>query len=361
MGIARQPQPTALDYGARGTALLDDLAPPLIDDGARGGDSDAARSERRAPVFFDEQTLRLMRAPTVSVVVPALNEEGSIGWVLDNMPEWASQVVLVDGLSTDRTEAVARLARPDIVVVHQHQRGKGAALRAGFAAATGDIVVMMDADGSTDPAEMHRFVEALQRGADFVKGSRHLEAGGSADITRLRATGNLTFVKLANMLYGARFTDLCYGYCAFWRRHLDALMLTADGFEIETQLVLNAVKAGLQIREVPSFERERRAGTSNLNAFRDGRRVLRTMLSERPGRESRGDAWSVRIDLRLHAVPSLESDTWRPAGHERRRWERRLLDVSQSGYDGPERRRGERREAYERTALVYRVVEQRAA
>jgi len=309
-----------------------------------------------APASLQEQSLQLVRAPSVSVVVPTLNEEGSVGWVLENLPEWVSEVVLVDGLSTDRTEAIARQVRPDIVVVHQHQPGKGAALRAGFAAATGEVVVMCDADGSTDPAEMHLFVEQLQLGADFVKGSRHLETGGSADFTRLRATGNMTFVKLANMLYGSRFTDLCYGYCAFWRRHLDALMLSADGFEIETQLVLNAVKAGLQIREVPSFELERRAGTSNLNAFRDGRRVLRTMLRERPRRAAVAEPWSVRIDLREHAVPSLESDTWRPAGQDLRRNDRRLHDPVAVGYTGPERRRQDRRAACPRTDFVYRVV-----
>ena len=321
----------------------------------------ASPADAQPAVALDDQSLQLVRQPSVTVVVPTLNEEGSIRWVLERLPDWVSEVVLVDGLSTDHTEAIARRVRPDIVVVHQYQRGKGATLRAGFAAATGDIVVMIDADGSTDPTEMHRFVEALQLGADFVKGSRHLDSGGSADFTRLRATGNLTFVKLANKLYGSRFTDLCYGYCAFWRRHLDALMLTANGFEIETQLVLNAVKAGLQVEEVPSFELERRAGTSNLNAFRDGGRVLRTMLRERPGRELSSDGWSVRIDLREHIVPALESATWRPAGHDLRRRERRIRGRNESGYTGPERRQSERREAYDVTARVYRVVVQEDA
>jgi glycosyltransferase involved in cell wall biosynthesis len=224
---------------------------------------------------------REARRSTVSVVIPTLNEEGSIGWVLEHIPSWVSEVVLVDGLSTDRTEAVARAHHPDIVVVHERRPGKGAALRAGFAAATGEIVVMIDADGSTDPREMYRFVDKLHAGADFVKGSRHLEHGGSVDFTRLRHAGNRGFVILANLLYGSRFTDLCYGYCAFWRHHLDALALTADGFEIETQLVLRAVKAGLEIGEVPSLELERRAGSSNLNALKDGTRVLNTMLRER--------------------------------------------------------------------------------
>ena len=167
--------------------------------------------------------------PSVSVVIPTLNEAGSLPWVLDALPAWVSEVILVDGLSTDGTEQVAREMRPEIVVVHQLVPGKGAALRAGFAATTGEIVVMIDADGSTDPREMGRFVDALVDGGDFVKGSRHINSGGSADFTRARSLGNRVFVLLANLLHGSRFTDLCYGYCAFWRRHLDVLALTATG------------------------------------------------------------------------------------------------------------------------------------
>jgi hypothetical protein len=144
---------------------------------------------------------------------------------------------------------------------------------------------------------MGRFVEALQDGADFVKGSRHLRGGGSEDWTRLRRAGNKSFVGIVNVVYGAHFTDLCYGYCAFWRRNLEALALTADGFEIETQLNLNAVKAGLDVEEVPSLELARRFGVSNLHAFRDGCRVLKTIMNERPGCDRRASAAGTRIDL----------------------------------------------------------------
>lgn len=294
--------------------------------------------------------------PTVSVVVPALNEEDGIDWVLQHIPSWVHEVVLVDGLSTDLTEAVARTMRPDIVVVHQRQRGKGAALRAGFAAASGDIVVMMDADGSTDPRELSRFVDALDAGADFVKGSRHLDGGGSVDLTLLRHMGNRGFVLLANLLCQSQFTDLCYGYCAFWRRHVDVLALTADGFEIETQLVLNAVAAGLKIEEVPSFELARRAGTSNLSAFRDGRRVLKTLLTHRPSRDSRAEAKSGQIELVEVKVASLESASWLPAGQDRRRGDRRTLKPDAAEHLESDRRREERREYGHRTATVYVVA-----
>jgi Glycosyl transferase family 2 len=295
--------------------------------------------------------LQATAAPTVSVIIPTLNEVGSLTWVLQHLPEWVSEVVLVDGLSTDRTELLARRLRPEAIVVHQYQRGKGAALRAGFAAAAGDIVVMIDADGSTDPREMGRFIEALKDGADFAKGSRHMEGGGSADFTRLRAAGNKAFVLMANMLYGTRFTDLCYGYCAFWRRNLDKLGLTADGFEIETQLVLGAVKAGLEIREVPSFELERRSGTSNLNAARDGIRILRTMV----GKDVRRADGATHFTLRKEHLPVWSTDHL-PAVGERRSVDRRISDPQLLGYVGPERRsEGESRQT-DGTVVAFRAV-----
>jgi glycosyltransferase involved in cell wall biosynthesis len=286
----------------------------------------------------------------VSVVIPTLNEEGSLPWVLQNLPSWVDEVVLVDGLSTDATQVLARRIRPDAVVVHQFQRGKGAALRAGFAAASGDIIVMIDADGSTDPREMDSFVDALRDGADFVKGSRYASGGGSVDITWMRSAGNRALVLLANAFYGSRFTDLCYGYCAFWRRHLETLGLTADGFEIETELVLSALAAQLEIREVPSFELERLAGVSNLNAFRDGLRVLRTML----GRGDRRHPSEVHFSLHPFHLPVWRSD-FLPGGVDRRRVDRRMRDRTASGYTGPERRSSERR-ATVGNVVAYRAV-----
>lgn len=224
---------------------------------------------------------------TVSVVIPALNEQWNIGWVLERLPSMVDEVILVDGHSVDRTVAVARAARPDIVVVPQNARGKGAALRAGFAAATGDLLVMIDADGSMDPHELHRYVTPLLHGYDLVKGSRFLTGGGSSDFTQLRRLGAQAFVRMTNAMFLVRLTDLCYGYCSFRRDCLGALALTAIGFEIETELVVHAVKANLRIAEVPSIELPRRHGVSNLHTFRDGQRVLRTLLRERVARHSR--------------------------------------------------------------------------
>lgn len=215
---------------------------------------------------------------SISVVVPAKNEGKNVAWVLRGIPRWVHEVVLVDGDSTDGTVESARGAWPDIVVVQQTRPGKGAALRDGFAAATGDIVVMIDADGSMDPAEIEVFIEPLLNGeCDLVKGSRWLDGGGSSDITPLRRAGNKMLLATVNRIFRAEFTELCYGFMAFRRPCIDCLRLTADGFEIETQIVVHAVRAGLRIQEVPSMEFPRRHGRSNLRPVRDGLRVLGTV------------------------------------------------------------------------------------
>jgi glycosyltransferase involved in cell wall biosynthesis len=227
-------------------------------------------------------------------VIPALNEERNLPHVFARLPHEVTEVILVDGGSVDRTVQVARELLPSVIVVQQTRTGKGNALACGFAASTGDVLVMIDADGSTDPAEIPRFVEALLSGADYAKGSRFTAGGGSHDITALRRLGNLGLNGMVNMLFGTRFTDLCYGYNAFWREvlpHLDLPdldlpmpadggKLWGDGFEIETLINIRVAARGWRISEVPSLEYLRLHGTSNLDAWRDGKRVLRTIFSE---------------------------------------------------------------------------------
>jgi hypothetical protein len=229
---------------------------------------------------------RRNRKTKVSVVVPAMNEEKNIGQVLGELPEGLHEVILVDGNSSDNTIEAARAAYPSIRVTSQSGRGKGDAFRTGFAAVTGNLVVMLDADGSADPAEIPRFVAALEAGADFAKGSRYMEGGGSADITKLRSLGNTVLSGTANMLHGTRFTDLCYGYNAFWARCLPFISLDVPGFEVETLINLRMASAGMKITEVPSYEKERMHGESNLKTFRDGFRVLGTIFREARRRRS---------------------------------------------------------------------------
>jgi glycosyltransferase involved in cell wall biosynthesis len=227
--------------------------------------------------------------PRVSVVVPTLNEARNLPLVLKRLPHRLHELVIVDGFSTDDTLEVAGFLRPDARIVLQKRPGKGEALRCGFEAATGDIIVMLDADGSADPAEIPAFVEALVAGADFAKGTRYGPGAGSADLTRLRHVGNRGLNLIVNVLFGTSYSDLCYGYNAFWRRCLGAINVDCTGFEVETLINIRIARAGLRICEVPSFERSRVHGQSNLRTFRDGGRVLRTILRERLRRAPRQD------------------------------------------------------------------------
>jgi len=233
--------------------------------------------------------------PRVSVIIPTLNEARNLPYVFGELPSGIYEIIVVDGHSVDGTLAVVRDLRPDARIVMQTRSGKGNALACGCAAATGDIIAMIDADGSTDAGEIPSFVSALLDGADFAKGTRFAKGGGSEDITHLRGLGNRVLTGLVNLLYSTRYTDLCYGFNVFWQKHLPVLGFHAttalpagnngcpwgDGFEIETLINVRIAAAGLAVAEVPSFERSRIHGVSNLSAFSDGIRVLRTILHER--------------------------------------------------------------------------------
>jgi glycosyltransferase involved in cell wall biosynthesis len=246
----------------------------------------------------------------VTVIIPALNEAQNLLYMLPRLPAELCEVILVDGHSTDNTVVVAETLHPTIRVIKQNRTGKGNALACGLEQAGGDIIVTLDADGSADPDEIPRFVAALLQGADFAKGSRFIPGGGTTDMTRFRSLGNRWLNRLTNSLYGTDYTDLCYGYNAFWRGHAPVLGLDSgsetsgrsetmrwgDGFEIETLLHVRAARAGLHVVEVPSFEWARIHGRSNLHAPSDGLRVLRTILAERWSRNASSRRENPEVD-----------------------------------------------------------------
>ena len=184
--------------------------------------------------------------PTVSVIIPALNEAANLPHVLPRIPPDVHEVILVDGYSTDDTVQAARRLLPSVRVIYQQGRGKGAALRTGFAAATGDIIVMLDADGSTDPAEIPAFVGALLAGADFVKGSRFLQGAGTSDMPMHRQVANGMLVMLTNLLFRTRYTDITYGYNALWNTHRGALALEIDNWANEIISNIRVARSGLR-------------------------------------------------------------------------------------------------------------------
>ena len=243
--------------------------------------------------------MRAVPRPRVTLVIPALNEERNLLHVLPRIPALVDELIVVDGGSRDGTVEVVLRLRPDARVVRQAGAGKGDALAHGFAAAHGELIVMMDADASNDPDEIPAFVAALDAGADYAKGSRFIAGGGSADLTVVRRIGNRILRGLVNALYGTRYSDLCYGFNAVRAARLARLDVACEGFEVEALLSCQVARAGLAVTEVPSFESRRMHGTSNLRPLRDGLRIVRIVVRERLRRRG-------ALDLEAETEPVVE-------------------------------------------------------
>lgn len=217
--------------------------------------------------------------PKFSAIVCTLNEAESLPHVLPKIPQWVNEVILVDGHSTDNTVEVAQKLRPDITILYQPGKGKGDALRHGIENASGDIIVTLDADGATDPEDMPRFIEPLLNGYDFAKGSRFLE--GSPKMPRHRKFGNWVLATTSNILFGTKYTDICSGYNAFWKKALENIKLTSNGFEMEQEMNVKVKKAGLKVIEVPYQDKGRISGSSKTQDVKQGFKDLLTIVRER--------------------------------------------------------------------------------
>jgi len=219
----------------------------------------------------------------VGVVLPAFNEEKNIEEVLCDLNNLGfDNVWVIDGQSKDNTVKVA--AKQGAKIILQVGKGKGDAVRQVLSNQYFDFdaLVLMDADGSMDPAEIPAFIEALDSGADIAKGSRFLKSGRTHDMGATRRFGNSILMLLVNFLWSAKYTDLCYGYLVFNKQAVKKLapVLKSEGFEIETEIFVKALDLGLVVKEVPSVESERKNGTSNLHAFKDGFKILKTIIQE---------------------------------------------------------------------------------
>jgi len=219
--------------------------------------------------------------PSVSAIICTLNEEGSLPATLTRILPFVSEVILIDGNSSDRTVEVARELRPDLRVYLQRGRGKGDALRLGFAQAKGEFIVTLDADGATDPAEMWRFVSPLLAGWDLVKGSRFHD-GDPHGMAKHRIFGNWLLATIGNVLYSVSFSDMCSGYLGVTRSALDQLNWESLGpYDYEVVLICRAIRRGLRVKEVGHVDSGRDAGQSKMASWHTGWNQMKTILRER--------------------------------------------------------------------------------
>jgi glycosyltransferase involved in cell wall biosynthesis len=219
--------------------------------------------------------------PKISVIICTLNEEQNLSHVLPKIPEWVDEILVVDGHSTDNTVEVAKRIRPEIKILYQSGEGKGDALRLGVKHASGDIIVTLDADGSTDPEELSRFIEPLLDGYDFAKGSRFVR-GFPPNKPKHRILGNLIITITFNLLFFRGYTDLCSGYNAFWKKKLEQVDLHShDGFENEPLINTRARKKGLKVIEVEHTDSGRLGGDIKEQSWRQGFKGIKSIVRER--------------------------------------------------------------------------------
>lgn len=228
--------------------------------------------------FQSQLQIQVKEHPRVSIVICALNEEGNLPKILPKIPDWVDEVILVDGRSIDNTVAVAKSIFPAIRILYQPGKGKDDAMKHGFRNATGDIIVTIDADGSTDPEQIPEFMHPLLNGYDFAKGSRFLKVNPNMPLHR--KLGNKMLVALTNLLYGTEYTDVCCGYNAFRRKCLNKIALSGDSFDYEPVLHIKIERAGLRVAEVHCSDRGRISGNSKLPMLSQGLKAAIAILKE---------------------------------------------------------------------------------
>jgi len=220
----------------------------------------------------------------LSVVIPAKNEEETLGRVLEDvnrvlptLVDWQTEVIVVDDHCTDKTSAIAKSLGARVV---QNQRigGKGTALRAGFEAATGDYIIMMDADYSHRAEDIPVFLAAIGGDAGLIIGSRVF--GGSEEYTHVRALGNVFLSAAVGLCMGRYLSDALNGFKLFRRDVFADFTYTSRMFEIEIELIANTLRKGYRVIEVISHERARAGGEMKSRVVHHGTRFLLRILWE---------------------------------------------------------------------------------
>jgi glycosyltransferase involved in cell wall biosynthesis len=217
-----------------------------------------------------------MKKQKISVIIPTYNEAGSIAKTIKEMPEGIIDEIVVVDLSTDGTFEIAQ--KLGCKVFKQRGMGFGSAFREGVEHSSGDIVILMDADGSHNPKDIPKLIKRINEGYDCVLASRYTIESHSEDDTLLRSFGNWMITNLVNFLFRVNTTDSLFLYTALRRKAYNKLKLESDGFEYCIEFLVKAYTYKLKLSEVPSIERARFAGRTKVNDLKHGYILIKSIF-----------------------------------------------------------------------------------
>lgn len=223
----------------------------------------------------------------LSIIIPALNEEKTIREILERvrkqkLPGWEKEIIVVDDGSADGTGEVAEKSVGVNLVRHSFCRGKGAAIASGLEAASGDFVLIQDADLEYDPADWPRLLREIGDGKNqAVFGSRNLNPKRRGYTSYVFGVWFLT--KLANFLFGARLTDIYTCYKILPLSLFREIGISSAGFEVEAEITAKILKRGVEVREVPISYRPRKFSEGKKIRWMDGARGAATLFRCRFG------------------------------------------------------------------------------
>ena len=225
--------------------------------------------------------MKAKQLSSVSIIIPTLNEEATVGDVLKGVKDLTDDLIVVDGHSSDKTVSIAESYGARIV--KDHGRGKGDAVRVGLDTAKNEITVFIDADGSHDPKDIKKLVAPIKADeADLVLGSRMLGGseelfGSITEVTRLM--GSLVISLSINYRFGVRLTDYQNGFRAIRTKMGRNLGMTSDITTIEQEMAMKCLQFGYRVMEVPTHEERRKGGKTKIHVYRVAHRYIWSLLT----------------------------------------------------------------------------------